>query len=268
MGNLITTIAGFALASSNSFNLLLFIETLIGLGLIIASACVCNNYIDRIADLKMTRTQNRPLAKGLISGKKALIFSFILGIFGSLTLFFFTNSLALIVALTGFIIYVFPYSHFKYYTRYATLIGSVAGAVPPVVGYVAVSNRLDLGALLLFLILILWQMPHFYAISLYRIEDYKEAKIPVLPLLKGIYRTKIHMLLYILTLIPTLMLLTLLGYTGYAYLIVASMLSISWLILSIRGFKVEDHTKWARQMFFFSLIIIVSFSVMVSYIVI
>lgn len=264
MGNLITTIAGFALATKGQFNYALFFVTLIGLGLIIASACVCNNYIDRVSDLKMKRTENRALAKGLISGKNALTFAFIIGIIGSAILLFYTNLLALYVALAGFAIYVIPYSKSKYYTRYATLIGSIAGATPPVVGYVAVSNELDLGALLLFLILILWQMPHFYAIALYRLEDYKRASIPVLPLLKGVPRTKIHMLLYVIAFIPTLLLLTVFGYTGVAYLVVSALLGTSWLILTLLGFKAENDARWARKMFALSLVIIVSFSAMVT----
>lgn len=265
MGNLITTIAGFALASSVYFNIPLFLETLVGLGLIIASACVCNNYIDKESDAKMARTKNRPLVKGLISEKKALIFSFVLGVTGSIILFFFTNLLALFTALLGFAIYVGLYSLVKYHTTYATLVGSISGAMPPVVGYVAVSNSLDLGALILFLILVLWQMPHFYAIAIYRCEDYKKANIPVLPVLKGAHTTKVHMLLYIIAFIPTLLLLTFLGYTGYAYLIIAGMLSFSWLVLSIKGFTTKNDVLWAKQMFALSLVIIVTFSLLVSY---
>lgn len=265
MGNLITTIAGFALATQGSFDFPLFFITLIGLGLVIASACVCNNYIDRVSDQKMKRTQNRPLAKGAISGSSAILFAIILGLIGTAILFLYTNYQALLVALAGFGIYVIPYSRSKYYTRYATLIGSIAGATPPVVGYVAVSESLDLGALLLFLILILWQMPHFYAITLYRLEDYKRANIPVLPLLKGIPRTKLHMLLYVIAFIPTLLLPTVFGYTGTAYLVVAALLGTSWLILTLQGFKAENNAVWARKMFVLSLVIIVSFSLMVTF---
>lgn len=264
LGNLITMIAGFMLAAKGTVDFGLCIATLIGLTGVIASACVCNNYIDRMSDQKMKRTQNRPLAKGSISHYKALIFAFFLGISGIAILAIFTNLVATLIALSGFVIYVFLYSFFKYHTTLATLIGSISGAIPPVVGYAAVSHTLDKGGVLLFLILVLWQMPHFYAIALYRMEDYKRANIPVLPLVKGILATKVHMLLYIIAFIGALFLLTHYGYAGYKYLAVSLLLGFIWLILCLKGFKVSSHEKWARQMFVFSLITIMGISLSIS----
>src|SRR5208282_3822889 len=109
-----------------------------------------------------------------------------------------TNPLAVSVAFAAFFIYVVLYGFWKRRKTVATLVGSIAGAIPPVVGYVAVSNRLDVGAWILFSILVLWQMPHFFAIAMYRLEDYKAASVAVLPAVKGIYATKVQMLLYIL----------------------------------------------------------------------
>jgi protoheme IX farnesyltransferase len=260
MGNLITTAGGFALASKAGFNFLLFLEMLIGLGFVIASACICNNYIDRIADQKMARTKNRGFAEGSVSITKALFLALTLGVLGILILSVFTNLVTVLVAAAGFFIYVVVYSYVKYYSHFATLMGSVAGAVPPVVGYTAVSNRADLGALLLFLILVLWQMPHFYSIALFRFDEYKAASIPVLPLTKGVYLTKIQMVLYIFAFMCATSLLTILGYTGYSYLILATLLGGTWLILSFKGFKAKDDRKWARKMFAVSLITIVSIS--------
>src|SRR6202040_4019316 len=118
-------------------------------------------------------------------------------------------------------VYVVLYSFWKYRSSLATLVGSIAGAVPPVVGYCSVSNRFDTGAVLFFLILVLWQMPHFFSIAMYRLQDYSAAAIPVLPIKKGNHRTKVHMVFYILGFIMVAILLTVFGYTGYSYLIVA-----------------------------------------------
>ena len=260
MGNLITTAGGFALACKAGFNILLFLEMLVGLGCVIASACICNNYIDRYADQKMSRTKSRGFAKGTVSPFKALLLALILGFSGLAILAFFTNLLATLTALAGFFIYVVVYSYVKYFSDCATLLGSVSGAVPPVVGYVAVSNRLDLGALLLFIILVLWQMPHFYSIALYRFDDYVAASIPVLPITKGVYATKIQMVSYIVAFIGATLMLTVLGYTGYAYLAVATIFGGSWLALSFKGFKAKDDKKWARKMFAVSLFAIVGIS--------
>jgi protoheme IX farnesyltransferase len=260
MGNLITTAGGFALASKAGLNFLLFIQMLIGLGLVIASACICNNYIDRIADQKMARTKNRGFAKGSVSIIKALSLALGLGLSGVFILAYFTNLLTVCVAISGFFIYVVVYSYVKYYSHFSTLMGSIAGAVPPVVGYTAVSNKLDLGAVLLFAILVLWQMPHFYSIALYRFDEYKAASIPVLPVTKGVYLTKVQMVIYIIAFMGATSLLTILGYTGYAYLVLATLLGGTWLVFSFKGFKAQDDKKWARKMFAISLVTIVSIS--------
>jgi protoheme IX farnesyltransferase len=185
--------------------------TLIGLSFVIASSCVFNNYIDRHVDAKMARTKKRALATGEISIKNALIFGILLGLIGGSLLLIYTNLLTFFIAFAGFLIYVFPYSFGKYRTSYGTLIGSIAGAAPPLVGYCAVSNHFDLGALILFLIVVFWQMPHFYAIALYRFNDYSRAGIPVLPVKKGAYVTKMHMVLYTVAFIIAAVMLTVVG---------------------------------------------------------
>lgn len=264
LGNLITTVGGFCLASRGSFNSWLFLAMFAGLGLVIASACVFNNYIDRKADAKMSRTKNRPLVTGIISGSKALIFAVTLGFLGILILAFYTNLLAVLLALLGFLIYVGLYSFWKYRTTYATLVGSISGALPPVIGYTAVSNQLDMGAFLLFALLVLWQMPHFFSIAMYRFDDYAAASVPVLPIARGIQSTKVQMLLYIIAfLLATVMLLTF-GYTGLAYILVAAPLGLAWLYLSIRGFYTENDQRWARNMFRLSLLIILALCLMIS----
>jgi heme o synthase len=263
-GNAITTMGGFILASKGRLDFWLLLATLIGLSLVIASAGVFNNYLDRDADEKMERTKNRPLVKRLISEQKALIFASALGVLGFCVLFLYTNLLTVLIALTGFFIYVVLYAILKYQSVHGTIIGSLAGAVPPVVGYCAASGRFDAGAAILFSILVLWQMPHFFSIAIYRLSDYQAASIPVLPVEQGIHATKIQMLVYIAAFIIASSLLTLFHYTGYAYLIVAVLLGLTWFGLCIKGFFDPNHQRWARQMFVFSLIIIFGLYVMLS----
>lgn len=264
-GNAITAIGGFALASQNHFDIWLFLAMITGLSCIIASACVFNNYQDRDIDEKMARTRNRALVRGTISIHHAIIFASLLLASGILILFLFTNVLTVSCALFGFFVYVFLYGFWKYRSIHGTIIGSFAGAVPPVVGYCAVTDRFDLAALLLFLMIMLWQMPHFFAIALYRLEDYANARIPVLPLIKGIYVTKIHMLMYIIVFVGVTLLFTILGYTGLTFLVAAILLGSIWLILSILGFKSGNDQRWARRMFLFSLIHVTALCVVISF---
>jgi protoheme IX farnesyltransferase len=204
----------------------------------------------------MARTKNRGLVTGEVSSNSAIIFGIALGLFGSWVLYSYTNLLTLWIALAGFCIYVFPYSLGKYRTSYGTLIGSIAGAAPPLVGYCAVTNHLDLGALLLFLIVVLWQMPHFYAIAIYRFNDYSRAGIPVLPVKKGMRVTKIHMVLYTIAFIIAALSLTMMGFTGYVYFATAALLGLIWLWQCLKGFKCKNDAVWARKVFIFSLVVI------------
>jgi protoheme IX farnesyltransferase len=263
-GNAIPTIAGFFLAAKGQFSSGLFFSTLIGISLVIASACVCNNYIDRKIDAKMERTKKRALVTKEIPVRNAVIYGLLLGILGFLLLLLYTNLLTAFIAFIGFFFYVVMYSIWKRRSMYGTIVGSISGAVPPVVGYTAVSNHFDIGALLLFMMLVFWQMPHFYAIAIFRLKDYAEAAIPVLPVKKGIFITKIHMLLYIIAFVLTTLLLTVFGYTGYIYFAIAAVLGFGWVLLSILGFKTANTKLWARRMFLFSLMILIVLCIMLS----
>lgn len=263
-GNAITVVAGFMLASRGHINLLLLLATLAGLSLVVASGCVFNNYIDRDIDGLMERTKNRTLVKGVVTTRSALVYAILLGLLGIFILFFYTNFLTVVVALGGLFVYVVAYSLWlKRRSVYGTIVGSIAGAVPPVVGYLAVSNSIDLGAVILFFILALWQMPHSFAIAIYRLSDYASANIPVLPVKKGILVTKIHMLVYIALFIIAALMLPVFGYAGYTYFFAMTLLGLVWLGLCARGFKTPDNKLWARHMSVFSLIIIVAFCVMI-----
>ena len=243
----------------------LLIKTVIGVSAIIATGCVINNNFDQDIDRLMERTKNRPMAQGLISTAEALIFAFILFIIGVITLFS-INTLSLIIALIGLFFYIVVYTMlFKRNSIYGTLLGSISGSTPPVIGYVAVTGRLDLGAILLFLILTTWQMPHSYAIGIFRCDDYKNAKISLLPVKKGFAITKKHMFFYIVLFAIANVLLSLCGYSGFLYLLTSLAFSIAWLYLCLQGFKLGNEDKpWARKMFFFSIVCIIALSIMMA----
>ena len=264
-GNAITAAAGFFLASKGSIDVGLFLVTLLGLSLVVASGCAFNNYIDRNADQKMSRTQNRPLARGRIPLKNATLFATALGFLGIVLLSLQVNLITAFIALVGFVVYVLFYSFLKYRTSHATLIGSIAGATPPLVGYSAVSNHLELGALLLFLLVVLWQMPHFFAIAVYRLDEYAAASIPVLPVKRGVRTTKIQSVGYIAAFTIASLLLTFLNYTGISYAIAAAVLGSAWLWLALQGFKSNKDQLWARKMFLFSLLVITALSAMIPF---
>ena len=263
-GNLLPLIAGFALASRGNVNWGTLLAAAVGLSFIIASGCVFNNYIDRDIDAKMERTKERVLVTGRISGRNAIIFGTVLGVLGFLILILHTNPLTTAVAAVGFFVYAVVYSMKWKRTVYGPVIGSISGAVPPVVGYCAVTNQFDAAALILFLTLAIWQIPHFYAIAIYRLKDYETAGVPVLPVKKGIYATKVQMLLYIIAFAVVALMLTFFNYTGLAYFVVVLLLSIAWLALSLYGFWTKDDRRWARKMFFLSLIVLTVLCIMIA----
>ncbi len=267
LGNVITTAGGFALASKGHFDVGLFLLTMLGLSFVIASAGVFNNYIDRAMDAKMERTKNRAFPLGLVSVPTALIYGTILGILGISLLYLFTNPLTVLVTFTGFFVYLVLYAFLKYRSFYGTIVGSIAGGVPPLVGYCAVSNRLDEGALLIFMILVLWQMPHFFAIAIYRYDDYAAVKIPVLPVEKGVYVTKWHMVFYIVAFFFKTLLLTFIGFKGYMLAMVAVFMGLTWLGLCIQGFNIESSQdqKWGKLMFRYSLAVIMGIFLIIPF---
>ncbi len=223
-----------------------------------------NNYIDRDIDRLMARTKNRALVKGDITVKNAMIFGTCLGLIGIIFLALYTNILTLSLALFGGFAYVVLYSWAKRNSVHGASIGSLSGAIPPVVGYCAVSNNFDFGAILLFLILCLWQMPHFYAIAIYRLDEYSNASIPTMPEKKGVRTTKLHMLFYVIAFIVVAPLLSVYGYTGLPYFVVSICMGFVWLWFCIKGLRTDDNKLWARKMFYLSLIILMSLCAIIS----
>ncbi|MDP9801827.1 heme o synthase [Acinetobacter calcoaceticus] len=265
-GNFITTLGGFFLAAQGSIDILLLLLTLLGTTLVVASGCVVNNVIDQDIDIKMQRTQNRALVKKTISPTVALIYAFVLGLIGFSILWFGVNAYAFLFAMIGFIVYVGFYSLWTKRTSiHQTVIGSISGASPPVIGYTAVTHHFDVAALLLFLAYALWQMPHSWAIAIYRFDDYKNAGIPILPVARSIYRTKVECVIYILLFAAVLNGLYCFGYTNIFFLITFNALTAYWLYLSIIGFKAENDQLWAKRFFLYSVILITLLSLSFSF---
>ena len=263
-GNLISVVGGFFLASKGSLELDIFLATLVGVSLVIASGCVFNNYIDRDIDCLMERTRDRVLVQGLIGPRASLGYATGLGVVG-VALLYWVNPLSAALGGLGFVVYVGLYTLWlKRRSVYGTLVGSLSGATPPVIGYCAASNEFDSGALILLLIFSLWQMPHSYAIAIFRFKDYQAAAIPVLPVKKGIALTKSHILRYIMAFALATVMLTFSGHAGLFYFTVATLVSLIWLVMAWKGFQVTDDRVWARQLFIFSIVAITSLSLMMS----
>jgi len=256
--------AGFLLAANGHIDFGLLAAMLGGLGLVIGSACTFNNVIDRNIDSQMTRTKKRAVPSKAVSVTSALIYGSFLGAIGFALIILFTNWLCTLIIAAAWIIYVAVYAAAKRKSVQGTVVGSLAGSAPPLAGYCAVSGRLDAAAVLLFLILTFWQMPHFYAIATYRLGDYRAAGLPVLTVKRGIKPAKIQIVAYIVAFIVACALLTTYGYTGYTYLAVMLALGLAWLWLALKGFKAKNDEKWAKQVFGFSLLITVCFSILLA----
>lgn len=265
MGNIIAASSGYFLASRGDIDMATLLFVLLGTSLVIASGCVFNNAIDRDIDRKMSRTRNRALASGRMQVSTALLYGAVLGVLGFFILSVASNWTAVFFAALGIVVYVGLYSlRYKRSTVHGTLIGSLSGACPPVIGYVAVTNQFDIGAAILLLTFCLWQIPHSYAIAIYRFEDYRAAKIPVLPIEQGIQAARRHMIAYIIGFAVAALMLTYHGYVGNLYALIMGGCSLYWLYLAKIGYQPDNERRWARQLFVFSIVIIVAFSVLIS----
>ena len=263
MGNLISVTGGFCLASRGESDWILMLATVIGLSLVVASGCALNNYIDRDIDAKMQRTCNRVTVTGEMSGKATFLHGVVLGLVGMALLAYFTNWVAVFLAGFGYFVYVGLYTmYFKRRSVYGTAIGSLSGAVPPVVGYCAAAGQFDAGAAILLMMFYIWQIPHSYAIAIFRYKDYAAANIPVLPVVEGITKAKCHIVLYIAAFAIVTALLPLTGYVGVGFMVVALATSLWWLAMALRGYRKNiDVRDWARQVFFFSIITMTALSI-------
>ncbi len=263
-GNLITAIAGFLFGAEGNINVTQLLAMSVGVSLIIACGCVLNNIIDIKVDKLMTRTKKRELVTNKISVRSAYVYAYILGVVGFVTLEYFTNRLTVLCGIVGLVFYVGVYSVAKRSTVHGTLIGTISGATPPVAGYLAATNRLDRASLLLFLVLVFWQMPHFFAIAIRRISDYSNAHIPVLPVVKGLKRTKVQIIIYILGFIIVTLLFRYYGYVGPVYTLSMTLTGLWWLYISVKGLSALNSQEWAKKVFLASLVSLVVFDIMIS----
>ena len=266
MGNVFAGLGGFLFAAGGDVNITLLLSAMIGLAFIIASACAFNNVIDQDIDGLMNRTKNRALITGAISEKGAIAYGIFIGILGFALLLYYTSIMAFYLGVFAWLAYVVVYSLYGKRTIYGTFSGTFSGAVPPVLGYTAVTNFIDIHAMLLYLIYAIWQMPHSYAIAIFRRDDYKQANIPVLPLVKGFERARtvmgrhiFRMMLVVGSLayisMPTVSLVILLGLSGW------------WLYVCMAEYDADNTNGWGRKVFYYSLYFTVALNIllMVNY---
>lgn len=239
---------------------MLLLTTLAGVGLVIASGCVVNNIFDRDIDQKMKRTQNRELVQGNINTDVAFVYALVLLLAGTALLFQFANPISAVMVLLGYVFYVFFYTMwYKRTSVYGTLVGSISGAVPPLVGYLAVTNYISLEAVLLFAMFCLWQMPHSYAIAMFRLQDYRDAGIPVLPVKEGVDKAHQHMKAYVVAFGAVSLALFLLGEAGYEYLAVSAV-CFMWTKVTFRKVDCLNYIQWSKTVFKVSLLVVMSIS--------
>ncbi|MBI2433409.1 MAG: protoheme IX farnesyltransferase [Candidatus Hydrogenedentes bacterium] len=245
---LVTTTLGFALGGGNGIqpiDLLLF--TLIGTGFASAGAGVLNHYLERDVDALMDRTRNRPLPMGLVRPWVALLYGGLLIIAGGAVLYFRANALAAALALSSALLYVLIYTPMKKVTWLNTPIGAVPGALPPMIGWAAVSGRLELGAWVLFFILFLWQHPHFYAIAWMFRDDYVRGGFKMLPVVqpdgKSTFRQSLSAALI---LIPVSLWPTFVRMTGWFYFFGALVIGF-WFLAACVRWRVSESTLDARK---------------------
>lgn len=265
-GNLLVGAAGFLFAANGTIDWWLLLAFLVGTALIIASGCVFNNVLDRDMDARMERTKSRATVTGDITSSQALGFAVILGILGAVILVNFVSLLVCVLGLAGLFGYVVVYGYAKRTTPLSTIIGSLPGAVPPAAGYVAVTGQFDGVAALLFIVMALWQMPHFYAISIYRRDDYKRAAVPVWSVAHGLKAARTHVIIFAVLYAIATYLFVWLTDVGIVYLIAMGLASSWWLWLALQGLKLKekDLPRWAKKIFGVSLLIVLIWSAVLS----
>ena len=250
---LLTTAAGLYLASPEGVPTAILVHTLVGTALVAGGAAALNQVWERDTDALMKRTRARPVASGRLHAPEGTWFAVVLSTAGLVELAAGVNLLSAAVAALTLVSYILVYTPLKRRTSLATLVGAVPGALPPVIGWAAATDTVTLPALVLFGIVFLWQMPHFLAIAWLHREDYAAAGIPLLPVLEPDgRRTGRQALLYAAALWPVSLLPSLVGLTGGAYVVVATLLGFALIALSAR-FARERSSHAARRLFLFSI---------------
>ncbi len=251
---LLTVVVGMYLAAPGWVSLRTLFATLFGIGLCAGSAAAINHLVDKRIDAIMARTKKRPVAQGRVSVRQAVAFAIILGIFGLIVLNCLVNTLTAVLSFITIIGYAGVYTgYLKRATPQNIVIGGLAGAAPPLLGWTAVTNQLDPQALLLVLIIFTWTPPHFWALAIYRFEDYKQAEIPMLPVTHGIQHTKLNVLLYTILLWVVSVLPFLVGMSGWFYLAGAMVIGARFMYWAIALYRTTE-ARVAMQTFRFSIV--------------
>ena len=226
----------------------------LGIGLAASSAAVFNHVLDARIDIQMMRTRGRPLPQGKLTEKSALAFATILCILSMLVLVFLVNPLTAILTFTSLIGYAVVYTVWlKRATPQNIVIGGAAGAAPPILGWTAVTNEVEAGALLMFLIVFVWTPPHFWALAIARKEEYAKVDIPMLPVTHGEAYTRLNILLYTILLVLVTILPYLIGMSGLIYLVVTLILDAYFLYYAIQMYRVPEDMELPMKTFRFSI---------------
>ena len=252
--SVMTTLAGYYLGARGNLDLLPLFLTLAGTFLVGGGCAVLNMVIEIQEDGMMKRTSGRPLPSGKVTSREAVVLGIVLTIGGLLTLFFFANLLAVLLAAATFVSYVFLYTPLKRRTTLNTIVGAIPGALPPMIGWAAATGKLEIGALALFALIFFWQMPHFLALAWMYRKDYARAGYRMLPLIdpEG-DATSRQILLYVAALLPVSLIPTLVGISGPVYFFGAVVLGLLFLWLSFR-FAISRENRAAKSVFHFSLV--------------
>ena len=250
---LICAFVGMLLAEESVSSFGYLFVSLTGIACCAASAAAVNQVIDRNTDASMTRTDQRPLPQGELSPTHASLFALIIGILGALILYLYVNTLTMILTLASLVGYAFIYTvYLKRATPQNIVIGGLAGAAPPLLGWSSISNSIDPHALLLVLIIFVWTPPHFWALAIYRKDEYAKESIPMLPVTHGVTFTKLQIVLYTIILFIVSMLPYVVLMSGEIYLYSALILSTIFLYYSINLYFSNDDED-AMKTFQFSI---------------
>lgn len=252
---LITTAGAMWLAGRGQVDPMLLLITILGGALASCSANTFNCVIDRDIDQLMVRTRTRPLAAGRVQPWQAIAFGVVLAGCSFVLLYTLANPLSAWLAQAGILFYVIVYSYWlKRSTPQNIVIGGAAGAIPPLVGWAAVTGQVDLSALTLFMIIFLWTPPHFWALALFIGEDYRKAGVPMLPVVAGSRATVQQMFYYTLATVACTLLLFPLGVSGWLYLVGAAVLGGVFIQRMVRLMGRPDDLEEARSLFRFSIL--------------
>lgn len=231
---ILTSLVGMFLAVPGMVALDILIFGNLGIALVAGSGAVVNHLIDYKVDSQMKRTHNRPIPQGRVDPKQAAVFAAAIGILGMLILLFMVNALTAWLTLASFVGYAFIYTgYLKRATPQNIVIGGLSGAMPPLLGWAAVTGTIEPGALILVLIIFAWTPPHFWALAIHRKEEYAKTGIPMLPVTHGEHITKIHIILYTIIMFLITLLPYLTGMSGPLYLLAAIVLGVGFLVWSL-----------------------------------